>query len=121
MTIFDVIKSVAFTKTKVELNTEFEAVFSSFMLNRWLSFHSKEVALFVNETTNHTVPGQTKADQYQYYHNILPKVKFKKISYIKKAKSVDTKAEKNITYTPEFSSKREEQNKVDFMKEYDNI
>ena len=115
ITIFDFLKSLLFSKQKIELNCDDESQFSLFMINRWASFYSKDVASYVNQTTNlygniHTI----KQDQYNFAYYIFPCFKFKKINYVKKLKK--TEDEKELPCTPEFVSRREYENYVEFEK-----
>lgn len=117
MTIFDIIKSVLNTKEKIELNCDDESQFSSFMLNRWLSFYSKDLAEYINNTANsHISLLNSKQDQYNYYYYILPKCRFKKIDYVKKVKKEEE--ESNIM-VPEFMSREEYIKNVEFRKQLD--
>jgi len=115
MTIFDQLNSILFTKKKIELNCDDESQFSPFMLNRWLSFYSSEMAVFVNNTTNKYQHFSDKHEAYNFYFNICPKLKFKKINYIKKSKKEDTKEEEVIL--PDFLSKKEYNMYVDLLKD----
>ena len=53
----------------------------------------------------------TKQDQYDMFFYIMPKLKYKKIDYIKKVKKEDKEEE---VYIPEFLSKREYKQYVEF-------
>lgn len=69
------------------LDQEGESAFVPFLLNRWLSFYSKETTYFVNETLNkYTGLFEDKQELYRLYYNFIPRLKYKKISYIKKVK-----------------------------------
>ena len=112
MTIFDYLNSILFTKSKLELNCDDESQFSLFMINRWASFYSKDIANYINETSNMYIGVHTsKQDQCNFIQNIIPKLKFKRLSYIKKTKK-DDKEEAIII--PEFCSQREYKNNVEF-------
>ena len=50
--IFDYINSIAFSKKSIDLNCEDESQFSSFMVNRWLSFYSPEISNYINDFTS---------------------------------------------------------------------
>jgi hypothetical protein len=115
MTIFDYINSILFTKKKIELNCDEESQFSLFMLNRWCSFYSKELANYVNQTTN-TYAGlyNLKQEQYDLIYNTAPKLKFKRIEYIKKVKK--DKEEEDKIIVPEFISRKEYIQNVEFAK-----
>ena len=84
-------------------------------MNRWLSFYNPEVAAFVNDTTNKQLPCSDKQELYNLYYTLLPKLKFKRIAYIKKAKKEADKEE--IIIIPEFQSKKEYNNCVELVKE----
>jgi hypothetical protein len=114
MNIFDFINCILFSKKKNELNCDDESQFNSFMLNRWLSFYSKEIAHFINETTNkYANIYPTKQEQFNLFFNILPMLKFKRINYIKKNKIDKENEEIN---KPEFMSLREYNQNVEFLK-----
>ena len=87
-TIFDFINGALFTKTSSLENVDDEMSFSMFMLNRWCSMYSPDMAIIVNDTSNRYYRSfDTKADQLAFCTAIFPRVKFKKIAYIKKAKA----------------------------------
>ena len=118
MTIFDHINSLLFSKKKTEINCEDESQFSMFMVNRWASFYSPELANYINFTSNRQSSVFTsKQDQYNYLYNVLPKCKFKRISYIKKAKKNVTEKEE-AKPVPEFYSAREYKNYVDLLETF---
>jgi len=97
-TIFNYIDSVLFTKQKLNKLNEDETQFNFYMLNRWCSMYSTDMAHIINETTNRQKELFTlKQDQYNYIFNILPKVKKKRINYIKKIKSEEVKEDVNIS------------------------
>jgi hypothetical protein len=69
------------------LDQEGEAAFVPFLINRWLSFYNKDTPNFVNETLNkYTGLFEDKQQLFRLYYNILPRFKYKKITYIKKVK-----------------------------------
>jgi len=96
-TIFDFIDSVLFSKKKLNTINEGETQFNLYMLNRWCSMYSPDMAQIINETTNKQKELFTlKQDQYNYIFNILPRVKKNRINYIKKVKSEEEKEDENI-------------------------
>lgn len=115
MTIFDYLNSILFLKDKLELNCDDESQFSVFMVNRWSSFYSKEIAEYINQTSN-TYAGiyTSKQEQYNFLYNVIPKIKFKRLNYVKKTKKEDKDEEAVII--PEFYSEREYKNNVEFEK-----
>jgi len=52
MTIFDIITNITTLKKKTDISVEEEREYQFFLINRWLSMHSGEVATIVNETSN---------------------------------------------------------------------
>jgi len=115
MTVFDYIGSIINSKNKIELNCDDESQFSIYMINRWLSFYSNDVSNYVNETCNkYANLFSTKQEQYNFLYNVLPKLKFKKINYLKKLKKED-KEEKSVVYIPEFMSKAEYEKNLEFL------
>lgn len=69
------------------LDQEGEQSFVPYLFNRWLSFYSKETPGFVNETLNkYSNLFEDKQQQYRLYYNLIPRLKFKRIKYIKKIK-----------------------------------
>ena len=98
MTIFDILNDVLFTKKGNTLqNVDDESAFNMFMINRWVSMYSPNLAVVINNTTNrlHSV-FDTKQDYYKYISKVLPKVNRKHIAYIKKVKKDDTEEIDNI-------------------------
>lgn len=119
-TIFNYIDSVLFTKQKLNKLNEDETQFNLYMLNRWCSMYSPDMAHIINETTNRQKElFALKQDQYNYVLNILPKVKKKRINYIKKVKSEEEKEDENISITAKVMeiSQREVKNYIDLYNE----
>jgi hypothetical protein len=76
------------------LDAEGEEVFVPFLMNRWLSFYDKGLTVFTNETLNkYCGVFDDKQRVYRYYFNIIPRLRFKRISYIKKIKKNKEEAE----------------------------
>jgi hypothetical protein len=99
MIIFDFLSSVLTSKKYIELDTECEKEFNLYMMNRWLSMYSPDVAAVVNATTNQWWSVfDNKQEQYDFLYHLIAKSKFKKINYIKKAakKSKAEKAEQEM-------------------------
>jgi len=97
MTIFDIISGIIYSKTSAPMaNLDDEPAFNSYMVNRWLSMYSPELANFVNETTNkYSTIFDSRKELFDFYVSIFPKTEFKKIDYIKKA--VKEKDKTNIS------------------------
>jgi hypothetical protein len=93
--VFTIIQDILYRKSGDCLqNVDAEAEFVPYMIGRWISMHSPECATIVNATTNRLWSVcQTKQEWYSLFLNVLPKVKFKRIEYIKKPKTDKEKAE----------------------------
>lgn len=89
MTIFDLINTFIYKKKSInDLNLEDDSSFQPFLINRWLSFYSCEIASFVNSTFNkYSTVFEDKNDLFKFYKELTPQRKFKKINYIKKIKA----------------------------------
>jgi len=76
------------SKQSEPLDSEGEQAFVPFLFNRWLSMYSKDTVCFVNETLNKYcgIFDTDKQKTYRLYYNLIPRLKFKRISYIKKLK-----------------------------------
>ena len=85
-------------KDKAEyLDAEGEQAFVPFLFNRWLTFYNNDMSVFVNETLNKfSTIFENKQDSYKLYYYLIPRLKFKKISYIKKIKK--DKEEENLNF-----------------------
>ena len=75
-------------KDKAEdLDTEGEQAFVPFLFNRWLSFYNNDMSVFTNETFNKfSTIFDDKQQSYRLYYYLIPRLKWKKIAYIKKKK-----------------------------------
>ena len=97
MTIFDYLNDILFTKRGNSLqNVDEESGFNMYMLNRWISMYSPNLAIVINSTTNwmHGV-FETKQQYYQFVSKVLPKVNRKRIHYIKKTKKEPTEQQED--------------------------
>lgn len=104
--IFDYLKEVLFSKKRELLNLNQEThTYQPYMLQRWCSMASTDATLIINETTNRWAHLHTDKNMfYKVLHSALPKHKFKKVAYIKKAaKSSDTDNIKDMSNTLELS------------------
>jgi hypothetical protein len=93
--LFDYLNNILYDKEKelLEENNEFVP----FLIQRWLSMHSPEVAYILNETTNRYWAAMgDKQDWYNMLMTQLPRVKFKKLQYIKKPKETNNKDDELI-------------------------
>jgi hypothetical protein len=118
-TIFNYIDSVLFNKKKLNKINERETQFNLYMLNRWCSMYSPDLAQIINQTSNQFKEVLSlKQDQYDFCFNMFPKSKKRKIEYIKKQKN-DKKEEdvetKQLADCMELSQ-REIKQLIEFLK-----
>lgn len=89
------------------LDSEILEEFHPYMAGRYLSMYDDSFVPYVNDTLN--VYGKlfkTKEDQFRFYENVIPKLKRKKIEYVKR-KKVEERDDEVPQRVPEFLSKRE--------------
>ena len=87
MSIFDLLKNILYSKEKISIDVDSESSVVPFMINRWLSFHSPDIANIINLTTNRFGSIFIEKNQFvAFLKNILPTKKFKIINYIKRKK-----------------------------------
>ena len=76
------------------LDSEGEQAFVPFLFNRWLSFYDNNMCVFTNETLNKfSTIFDNKQESYKLYYYLIPRLKWKKISYIKKKKKEEEEVE----------------------------
>ena len=117
-TIFDYIKDVLFQKKGSYCSHNEEQLnFYPFMLQRWCSMADNDATLIINETSNKWLTTlNNKKYFYQLMLTTLPKIKQKRVAYIKKANKSDSKDEiDNISNAAELS-KREVEESLNFLK-----
>ncbi len=85
MTIFDQIKCLAFTKQPIDVMQTDQPI-SPYMIQRWLSMYSPQVALLINATSNRLWSGIASDPQVfvDLLDVVVPKLPYARISYIKK-------------------------------------
>jgi hypothetical protein len=97
MTIFDFLNSLLFSKKKDSITSiDQESNFSPYMINRWASMYSPELALTANKLNKYLSVFEDKRTLFSLFLNIFPKVQFKKINYIKKKKAVEQETDEKI-------------------------
>lgn len=94
-----------FDQSKRDLDNELLEEFNPWMTTKTFSFYNDgEFANYINDFLNGNFNTlKTKEEQFKYYENIIPKQKYKRITYIKKCK----KEKVEEVPIPEFYSKRE--------------
>lgn len=98
MTIFDCLNDILFTKRgKLLQNVDDEPIFNQYMINRWTSMYSPQMAQLVNNTVNWLYSVfETKQQYYQFVSKVFPRVQRKRIHYVKKAKPQDKPELENV-------------------------
>ena len=100
-TIFDAIRDIAFQKSHHTLQAGHQV--NAFLLQRWLSMYSPQVAWLVNETGNMQWQSMTDPQEwYDYYFTLVPRMHFKRIKYIKKAPKEKSKHHNEIALLAEY-------------------
>jgi len=120
--LFDFIKDILYEKKGDLLdNPDNHVEFQPYMLQRWMSMYSPDMAKIINLTTNRLYPiYNDKNEWYKALLTIIPKGKFKRIKYISKQKKEvkkddDTKRIIKIIAQNKQISQREVEN---YIKEY---
>jgi hypothetical protein len=92
--MFDHINKILY-KPKESNFTHIEGEFQPYLIQRWCSMHSPQIANLINETSNKvwTIMDSNQM-WYDYLNVVIPKVQYKKISYIKKKKEESKKDSK---------------------------
>ena len=86
--VFQVINEILFFKKEQTINEDDLQFFVPFMVNRYASMYSYEMCEYINAILNNKciAINLEPMELYNMYHIIIPKVRYKKIDYIKKAK-----------------------------------
>ena len=107
--IFDFINSILYkTKLSDDVNVA-SSDYSQYMVNRWLSMYSNDVAHIINCTTNKFCNSMSNEEHYNLLFSLIPKCKGKRLEYLKKEKIQEKEYEDynidNIAYNMELSKK----------------
>lgn len=86
--LFKFLQDILYRKSgKLLTSYDDEVEFVPFLIQRWLSMHSKNTVKILNDTTNQLYSVfETKDQWYKMFLCLIPKTYFKKIKYIKKNK-----------------------------------
>lgn len=91
--IFDYLKDILFTKKNIFIDKNKDSL-QPYILQRWCSMSSEDIAHIINETSNRwSILYGDKDLIYKIFVSCLPRQKHKKINYIKK---VNTASDDNI-------------------------
>lgn len=98
--MIELVKSIiSYKNLKGFENASQQKMFNPFMINRWSSMHSKELAKMINLGPNkYWTVFKQKKDWLIFYNNAIPKMEWGYFKYIKKqskTKSKKTKKEEN--------------------------
>jgi hypothetical protein len=119
--IFDYINSILYKNKLDEKIHPSTSEYNPYIINRWLSMYSPDVANIINSTVNVYGTVLEKQEHYEFLFNLLGKCKNKKINYIKKVKK-DNKVEDDIKELCDMYeiSEREVKEMIDLQKEINN-
>lgn len=97
---FQMINEVLFFKKEQTPNEDDLKLFAPFLINRYASMYSPELCEYINFMLNeNNKTNLTPMELYKLFHTIIPKLKYKKITYIKKVtkdNNVLTKKEQEL-------------------------
>lgn len=97
--MFDYLNKVLYkTKGPDTNNIQESEEFVPFMIQRWSSMYSPEIARLLNETSNRQWSSLSDKEMwFNYLHAVVPHCRFKKIAYLKKKKDTEEKAKNKET------------------------
>ena len=127
MNLFQHINNLFFKKKDVTSEITIDSEFQPYMVTRYLSFYDNSLVEFANETFNkYPQLFDDKAKMYRLYLNLVPKLRYKRITYLSKKKKA-VKSKKAVDHYKVFAqnnfmSEREVKMNVEFMdKQNENI
>lgn len=106
--MFKAINHILFENSSKEIDSETLEEFVPYMTTRYFSFYDDgKYVDYINSTINkyHGI-FPTVECEYKFYENVIPKLKKKKINYIKKIKK-DKNNQDAIKVIPDFYSRKE--------------
>lgn len=89
MSFFDIINYIFYKRNVLDHTPNEDDIqqFNPYMIVRWLSFYDSTQCVFVNETLNRfSSIDDRKTAVFSMFYNLIPKLKFKRVNYIKKTK-----------------------------------
>ena len=106
--MFKAITHILFEDPSKDIDSETLGEFVPYMITRYFSFYENgEYVDYINSTINkYQGIFLTVEEEFKFYENIIPKLKKKKINYIKKIKKDTVKIE-TVNFIPDFYSKKE--------------
>lgn len=106
--MFNAINHILFEKPARQIDADALDEFLPYMVNRYFSFYEDgKYVDYINETTNtyHSI-FKTPEDQYRFFEHVIPKVKKRKINYVKRSKKIED-TDKIKQQIPDFYSIKE--------------
>lgn len=106
--MFNSINHILFENPSKEIDASCLDDFSPYMVNRYFSFYGEgDYVDYINDTTNtyHSI-FNTPEEQYKFFEHIVPKLKKRKINYVKRLKK-DEKVDTPVNQIPDFYSRKE--------------
>lgn len=97
--MFEHLNKILFkTKASIDENLNEDSEFQPYLVHRWCSMYSAEIASLLNQTSNlHWSTLQNNTEWFVYLDSVIPRTRFKRINYIKKKKeTLVTKDRKQI-------------------------
>lgn len=92
MSFWKHLDNILYVKKKIDINVDDLTDYNAFSVNRWASMHSPETAWIINETYNKLWDiFETNEERYKFQMALIPKLRRKRINYIKKKKKAKTK------------------------------
>lgn len=109
--MFKAINHILFENISKDIDSETLDEFVPYMITRYFSFYDDGKYIdYINSTINkYNGIFKSVEDEYKFYENVIPKLKKKKINYIKKIKKDESK-ESTTSIIPDFYSRREWEN-----------
>lgn len=94
---FQVINDILFFKKEQNITEDELQFFVPSIINRYASMYSPEMCEYIEATTNNKniLTGLEPMELHDLYYAIIPKLRYKKIKYIKKIKKEQISKEKN--------------------------
>lgn len=81
--IFDYINSILYKIKLTEKIHSNSSEYNQYMINRWLSMYSPDIANIINGTVNFYSNNLENQEHYNLLYNLIPKCRKLKINYLK--------------------------------------
>jgi len=102
---FDFVTNILFEKDKIDIDLASAQLYSSYIVNRYVTFADKQFVPAINNSVNmYGSIFSINVDHYNFLHALIPKTKRKYINYTKKIKK-DKKIYENVCKQYELSQR----------------